>query len=184
MPKKKDNNKASSKKAKSIAKADSQKIIDDLKSKIDDEKNKFLRLFAEFENYKKRTARERIELFSTASKDVLSSLLPVVDDFERALKDVNVENKSNSGFNLIYNKLIDIFKQQGLEVMDVKPKDIFDAELHEAVTQIPSSDDFSKGEIVDIISPGYKLGELIIRYPKVVVANWYEKRLLRSFGYR
>jgi len=167
MPKKKDNNKASSKKAKSIAKADSQKIIDDLKSKIDDEKNKFLRLFAEFENYKKRTARERIELFSTASKDVLSSLLPVVDDFERALKDVNV----NSGFNLIYNKLIDIFKQQGLEVMDVKPKDVFDAELHEAVTQIPSSDDFSKGEIVDIISPGYKLGELIIRYPKVVVAN-------------
>ena len=86
MHKKKDNNKASSKKAKSIAKADSQKIIDDLKSKIDDEKNKFLRLFAEFENYKKRTARERIELFSTASKDVLSSLLPVVDDFERALK--------------------------------------------------------------------------------------------------
>ena len=167
MPKKKDNNKASSKKTKSVAKADSQKIIDDLKSKIDDEKNKFLRLFAEFENYKKRTARERIELFSTASKDVLSSLLPVVDDFERALKDVNV----NSGFNLIYNKLIDIFKQQGLEVMDVKPKDVFDAELHEAVTQIPSSDDFSKGEIVDIISPGYKLGELIIRYPKVVVAN-------------
>ena len=111
-------------------------------------------------------------------------MLPVVDDFERALKDVNVENKSNSGFNLIYNKLIDIFKQQGLEVMDVKPKDVFDAEIHEAVTQIPSSDDFSKGEIVDIISPGYKLGELIIRYPKVVVANWYEKRLLRSFGYR
>ena len=103
MPKKKDNNKASSKKIKSVAKDDFQKIIDDLKLKIDDEKNKFLRLFAEFENYKKRTARERIELFSTASKDVLSSLLPVVDDFERALKDVNVENKSNSVFNLIYN---------------------------------------------------------------------------------
>ena len=142
-----------------------------LESELAEVKDKYLRLYSDFENFRKRNAKERLDLIKTASEDVLRDLIPVVDDFERALKDVNDKNKSNSGFNLIYNKLIDIFKQQGLEVMDVKPKDIFDAELHEAVTQIPSNDDFSKGEIVDIISPGYKLGELIIRYPKVVVAN-------------
>lgn len=145
--------------------------LTELKSSLEDEKNKFLRLFAEFENYKKRTAKERIELFKTASQDVMVALLPVLDDFERALAEHEDNNEQLAGIRLIYNKLNDTLKQQGLSKIEVEPKAIFDAELHEAITQLPASDGFPKGTIIDVVGAGYKLGELIIRYPKVVVAQ-------------
>lgn len=138
---------------------------------LEDEKNKFLRLFAEFENYKKRTAKERIELFKTASQEVMVVLLPVLDDFERALAELDENNEQLAGIRLIYNKLSDSLKQQGLTKMEIEPKAVFDAEIHEAITQLPASDEHPKGTIVDVVGAGYKLGDLIIRYPKVVVAQ-------------
>jgi len=138
---------------------------------LEDEKNKFLRLFAEFENYKKRTAKERIELFKTASQEVMVALLPVLDDFERALAELDENDEQLAGIRLIYNKLSDSLKQQGLTKMEIEPKAVFDAEIHEAITQLPASDEHPKGTIVDVVGAGYKLGDLIIRYPKVVVAQ-------------
>ena len=140
-------------------------------SALEEEKNKFLRLFAEFENYKKRTAKERIELFKTASQEVMVALLPVLDDFERALTELDENDEKLAGIRLIYNKLDDTLKQQGLSKMEIVPKAIFDAELHEAITQLPATDEHPKGTIIDVVGAGYKLGDLIIRYPKVVVAQ-------------
>lgn len=138
---------------------------------LEAEKNKFLRLFAEFENYKKRTAKERIELFKTASQEVMVALLPILDDFERALSELDKADDKLTGIQLIYNKFFDTLKQQGLTKMEIAPKAVFDAELHEAITQLPASDDHPKGSIIDVVASGYKLGDLIIRYPKVVVAQ-------------
>jgi len=138
---------------------------------LEAEKNKFLRLFAEFENYKKRTAKERIELFKTASQEVMVALLPILDDFERALSELNNDDDKLTGIHLIYNKIFDTLKQQGLTKMEIEPNAVFDAEIHEAITQLPASDKHPKGSIIDVVTPGYKLGDLIIRYPKVVVAK-------------
>jgi molecular chaperone GrpE len=138
---------------------------------LEAENNKFLRLFAEFENYKKRTAKERIELFKTASQEVMVALLPILDDFERALSELDKADDKLTGIQLIYNKFFDTLKQQGLTKMEIEPKAVFDAELHEAITQLPASDDHPKGSIIDVVASGYKLGDLIIRYPKVVVAQ-------------
>lgn len=138
---------------------------------LEEEKNKFLRLFAEFENYKKRTAKERIELFKTASQEVMVALLPILDDFERALAELDDTDEKLAGIKLIYNKFSDTLKQQGLTKMDIEPKAVFDAEMHEAITQLPASDEHPKGSIIDVVGAGYKLGDLIIRYPKVVVAQ-------------
>ena len=137
------------------------------------EKDKHLRLFAEFENYKKRTSKERIELFRTAGQEVLQALLPVLDDFDRANKEIEKsEDKAvKEGVTLIYNKFKDILKSKGLEEVEVKAGDTFDAEIHEAVTQIPAPTDDLKGKIVDVVEKGYKLGDKIIRYPKVVTGK-------------
>ena len=150
-----------------------QNQIDELTSNVEKEKDQFLRLFAEFENYKKRTSKERLELFKTASQEVVTALLPIVDDFERALTEMEKsENEDQTqGIKLIYNKLTDTLQNQGLVKMEVGQGDDFDAELHEAITQIPAPEDKLKGKIVDVVGTGYKLGEKIIRYPKVVVGN-------------
>ncbi len=159
-------------KEKQSPKAEAEKDpVVEVKAALMDEKNKFLRLFAEFENYKKRTAKERIELFKTAAQEVMVALLPVLDDFERALAELDENDDQLAGIHLIYNKFSDILKQQGLSKMEIESKTLFDAELHEAITQVPKSDEHPKGTIVDVVSPGYKLGDLIIRYPKVVVAQ-------------
>jgi molecular chaperone GrpE len=152
---------------------DLQNQIDELTSNVEKEKDQFLRLFAEFENYKKRTSKERLELFKTASQEVVTALLPIVDDFERALTEMEKsENEDQTqGIKLIYNKLTDTLQNQGLVKMEVGQGDDFDAELHEAITQIPAPEDKLKGKIVDVVGTGYKLGEKIIRYPKVVVGN-------------
>ena len=130
-----------------------------------------VRLFAEFENYKRRTAKERIDLFKTAGKEVLSSLIPVVEDFKRALNQEDANQEDTQGIQLIYNKLTETLKNQGLEELEVKIGDSFDLEIHEAISQIPAQNDDQKGKIIDIIEGGYKLGDQVIKFPKVVVAQ-------------
>lgn len=138
------------------------------------EKDKFMRLFAEFENYKKRTTKERIELFKTASQDVVVAMLPVLDDFERALSHIEEDKEAEElrkGVLLIYNKLVNTLGQKGLSKIEVNQGDAFDADIHEAITQIPSPSDDLKGKIIDVVEHGYKLGEKIIRFPKVVIGQ-------------
>jgi molecular chaperone GrpE len=144
-----------------------------LKAEVEKERNNFLRLFAEFENYKKRTSKERIELFSTANKELMTVLLPILDDFERGLKEIekSSDDALMQGMQLIYNKFKNTLSQKGLKEMEVKQGDTFDAEIHEAITQIPAPSKKLKGKIIDTVEKGYKLGETIIRYPKVVLGN-------------
>ena len=144
--------------------------IKELNESLKLEKEKYVRLFAEFENYKRRTAKERIELFKTAGKDVLSSLVPVLEDFKRAISQEG-SNSNDEGINLIYNKFNETLKNQGLIEVEVNIGDTFDVEIHEAISQIPAKDESQKGKIIDIIQGGYKIGDNIITYPKVVVAQ-------------
>jgi len=134
------------------------------------EQDKYLRLFAEFENYKRRTSKERIELFKTAGKEILTSLVPVLEDFKRALSQ-DSDSDNDEGIKLIYNKFNDTLKNQGLIEVEVNIDDVFDSEIHEAISQIPAIDDKQKGKIIDVIQGGYKLGDIIINFPKVVVAQ-------------
>ena len=169
-------------KKKSNKKLDKEEKIDPVEKQTDEinledqiklEKDKFLRLFAEFENYKRRTAKERIELFSTASEEVMISLLPVLDDFDRASIEIekDKDNEILKGIVLIKNKLFDSLKSKGLSLIEINKGDEFNADHHEAVTQIDSPDKNMKGKIIDIIEKGYKLGEKVIRYPKVVIGK-------------
>ena len=149
-------------------------VEEKLQNELATEKDKFLRLFAEFENYKKRTSKERVELFKTASQDVMVAMLPVLDDFERALSHIEEDKEAEElrkGVMLIYQKLLTTLEQKGLTVVKVEKGDVFDAEDHQAVTQVPAPNDDMKGKIIDIIEKGYKLGEKVIRYPKVVVGQ-------------
>jgi molecular chaperone GrpE len=135
------------------------------------EKDKFIRLFAEFENYKKRTSKERIDLFKTANQEVLQALLPVLDDFDRAMVEIaKAENEIlQKGVELIHEKLKSTLVSKGLEQMEVRAGDAFNADYAEAITQIPAQNDKLKGKIVDVLEKGYKLGDKIIRFPKVVL---------------
>ena len=137
------------------------------------EKDKFLRLFAEFENYKRRTTKERIELFKTANQEVLLAMLPVLDDFDRAIIEINKSEDEllTKGVELIHEKLKSTLVAKGLEQVEVKAGDAFDADFAEAITQIPAASDKMKGKIVDVLEKGYKLGDKIIRFPKVVIGN-------------
>lgn len=137
------------------------------------EKDKFLRLFAEFENYKKRTTKERIELYKTAGQDIMSSLLPVIDDFERGISEISKtkEKELLKGVELIRQKMINVLTGQGLAEIKTVSGDAFDAEIHDAITQIPAPSEDLKGKIVDVIEKGYTLNDKIIRHPKVVVGQ-------------
>lgn len=137
------------------------------------ERDKFLRLFAEFENYKRRTTKERHELFKTANQEVLSAMLPVLDDFDRALAEIKKtdDNILIKGVELIQEKLKSTLVSKGLEEVEIKAGDTFDADFAEAITQIPAPSPKLKGKIVDVIEKGYKLGDKIIRFPKVVIGN-------------
>jgi len=137
------------------------------------EKDKFLRLFAEFENYKKRTSRERMDLYKTAGQEVITAMLPVLDDFDRALRELERSGDEElfKGVVLIHNKFRDALIAKGLEPIEVEPGDAFDPEVHDAVTQIPAPDKKLKGKIIDVVEKGYKLGDRIIRHPKVVVGK-------------
>jgi len=146
-----------------------QKLEEDLAN----EKDKFLRLFAEFENYKRRTAKERLDLFKTANQEVLQAMLPVMDDFDRALTEIKKSDDDIllKGVELIHEKLKSTLFSKGLEEVEVKAGDIFNADFAEAITQIPAPSPNFKGKIVDVIEKGYKLGDKIIRFPKVVIGN-------------
>ncbi len=148
-------------------------VEDQLREDLAKEKEKFLRLFAEFENYKKRTSRERMELFKTAGQEVIVSLLPVLDDFDRAFKELEKSDDKESfkGFELIQNKFKETLKSKGLQEISTKQGDKFDAEVHDAITQIPAPDKKLKGKIIDVVEKGFSLGDKIIRHPKVVVGK-------------
>lgn len=137
------------------------------------EKDKYLRLFAEFENYKKRTTKERIELFKTASQELMTSLLPIMDDFDRGLAEIKKAKDKEllKGMQLINDKFKKTLESKGLTVIEVKSGDQFDAEIHEAITQIPAPSEDLKGKIIDAVEKGYKLGDKVIRYPKVVIGQ-------------
>jgi len=144
-----------------------------LKNEINEQKDKYLRLFAEFDNFKKRSAKERLELFKTAGQDVIRELLPVLDDFQRADKafaqDNNAENYV-SGVKLIQEKLIKTLQNKGLKAIESVGKD-FNVEQHEAIAEVPAANDKQKGKIIDEVESGYTLNDTIIRYAKVVVGK-------------
>ena len=148
-------------------------VEEQLQEELSNEKDKFLRLFAEFENYKRRTAKERIDLFKTANQEVLQAMLPVLDDFDRAWAQVSKSDDEAlvTGVQLIHDKLRTTLVSKGLEEVEVKAGDVFDADFAEAITQIPAPNDKLKGKIVDVIEKGYKLGDKIIRFPKVVIGQ-------------
>ena len=133
------------------------------------EKDKNLRLFAEFDNFRKRTAKERIELFTTASKDVITSLIPVLDNFERALQAQNTSD--DDGIMLIYKQLKGELEKKGLKEMEDPKGKALDTDFHEAITNIPAQDKKDIGKIIDVIEKGYLLGDKVLRYAKVVVGN-------------
>jgi molecular chaperone GrpE len=137
-------------------------------------KDKYLRLYSEFENFRRRTAKEKLELINTANESLILSLLPVVDDFERSGSAPSEESDLKTykqGIDLIFNKLQSTLQQIGLQVMDTGLGAKFDAELHDAITQIPAPKKKLKGKIVDTIEKGYQIGEKVIRHAKVVVGN-------------
>lgn len=147
--------------------------MDELTAKNEELKDKYLRLFADFDNYKKRMAKERLELMDSAGKDIIKNILPVVDDFERAQKALqNSEDVEalKEGLNLVYQKLIKTLESKGLKSMESNGKD-FDADHHEAITEIPAPTEDLKGKVVDTVENGYFLNDKIIRHAKVVVGK-------------
>ena len=135
-------------------------------------KDKYLRLFAEFENFRRRTAKERSALIKTASEGLLTDLLPVVDDFERSLqifKDNEAVQPMYEGIQLVYGKLSKTLAQKGLQPMEVEAGSDFDSEYHEAVAQTPAPEESLKGKIVDVVDKGYFLGDKVLRYAKVII---------------
>jgi len=147
-----------------------EKLEEEL-AKVND---KYLRLYSEFDNYRKRTIKEKIELGKTASEEVLTSILPVLDDFERAIKAFEISPDSTDalkhGIILIFNKFINILSQQGLQQMKTIGE-VFNTDFHEAITNVPVEDAEQKGKVVDEIEKGYILNGKVIRYAKVVVGN-------------
>lgn len=155
------------------AEANAGNQSDDLTAKIEELKDKYVRLFADFDNYKKRVAKERLELIKDAGKDVILNLLPVLDDFERAIKAAEKAQDVEAvkeGMALIYNKLNKNLEQKGLKSMDSKGQ-AFDSSYHEAITEIPAPTADLKGKVVDEVEKGYYLNDKIIRYAKVVVGK-------------
>lgn len=141
---------------------------------IQELKDKHLRLYSEFDNFRRRTQKEKLELYKTAGEDIFKALLPVMDDFERAKKSMEDTKDYDSlkvGVDLIFNKFLHIFKSNGLEPMPDVIGSSFDSEIHEAITQIPAPNDELKGKVVDVVEQGYTLKEKVIRFAKVVVGK-------------
>ena len=147
--------------------------LTELKESLEEEKDKFIRLFAEFDNFRRRTARESLEVRKAANEEVMSALLPVLDDFDRALMELKKSDDDSmfKGVELIHSKMKTILTSKGLKEMEVKQGDAFDSEYHEAITQIPAPNKKLVGKIVDVVEKGYTLGDKVIRYPKVVTGQ-------------
>jgi molecular chaperone GrpE len=147
--------------------------IEQLKAELEEQKDKYLRLFAEFDNFRKRNAKERLELINTAGKDVIVSLLDVMDDCDRAEKQLQQTGsieQSKEGIQLVFHKLRSSLQGKGLKEMESMGKD-FDVEQHEAITEIPAPAEEMKGKVLDVIQKGYMMNDKIIRFAKVVVGN-------------
>jgi len=148
------------------------KAEDSLQEELDELKDKYLRLFAEFDNYKKRTVKERLDLMKTAGQETIQSLLPVLDDFDRAKKSAESDKSAevfSEGVAMVYKRLYHILEQQGLKSMESNGVD-FNPELHEAISEIPAGEAM-KGKVIDTVEKGYTLNDKIIRYAKVVVGS-------------
>ena len=149
-----------------------EKALEEEKAKYAELNDKYLRLFSEFDNFRKRTAKEKLDLTATASESVIRDILPVLDDFERALQ--NMEKNGNEadmqGVTLIFNKLKDTLRKKGLEEIEAMGVD-FNTDEHEALTMIPAPEEDKKGKVLDVIQKGYKLNGKVIRFARVVVGN-------------
>lgn len=146
-----------------------------LEDKITELNDKYLRLYSEFDNYRKRTNKERIDIIENASKELIKEILPVVDDFERCLTSISkIDNpevsKNVEGVNLVYKKLYSILQSRGLKPIEAMGKD-FDEKEQEAIAQIPSTKEQDKGKVVDVVTKGYYLNDMVLRYAKVVVSK-------------
>ena len=145
--------------------------ISDVKNELKESKEKYLRIYSEFENYRRRTSKEKLEMIEVSNQELIKDILPVIDDFKRALKAIKSEQKDDfEGFNLISQKLNTILEKYNLIKMEVNKEDVFDLELHEAITNTHAGKKL-KGKIVDIIEEGYLIGEKIIRHAKVVIGS-------------
>ncbi len=149
--------------------------VDELKKaqgEVAESKDKYLRLYSEFENFRRRTSKEKLEMIQSANEQLLKALLPVADDFERAENAISdTENKDIEGFLLIRNKFKKILDQYGVKTMEISMGDAFNADTQEAITQIPAPEEKLKGKIIDVVEKGYLLNEKVIRYAKVVLGN-------------
>lgn len=143
-----------------------------LKEEVAGSKDKYLRLYSEFENFRRRTAKEKLEMVQSANEQLIRSLIPVLDDFERAEKSfAEKTDKDSEGFKLIQSKFKKVLDTYGVKVMDVKQGSDFNTDLHEAITQVPSPDPSLKGKVVDVVEKGYLLSEKVVRFAKVVVGS-------------
>ncbi len=150
----------------------SESEVERLQAELQEAKDKYLRLYSEFENFRRRTAREKLEMINTASEGIIVSLLPVMDDFERAqkaLEESKDHKASKEGFELIYNKFKNILTQKGLKPMEDKEGTEFNTEFHEAISQMHVEKKKLKGKIIDVVEKGYFLDEKVIRFAKVVI---------------
>lgn len=148
-------------------------LVQELGEKLAELNDKHLRLQAEFDNFRKRTMKEKAELIKSGGESVLVNILPVVDDFERALnslKDVSDEDAGKKGTQLIYNKFSEFLKQNNIKVIEAVNQD-FNVDLHEAITKIPAPDESLKGKVVDVLQKGYLLNDKVIRFAKVVIGE-------------
>jgi len=164
---------AAKKEEKKSRKPSSQKKLEALQERYDELNDKYMRLYSEFDNYRKRTAKERIELQKSASREIILNILPVVDDLERAIRSFEehqLSEEAKKGIELIYNKLINILSQKGLKEIEAMERP-FDTDYHEAITNIPAPSKKLKGKIMDVVQKGYTLNGKVIRYAKVVVGQ-------------
>lgn len=159
------------------AKSDADKRMEDLQQQLEDINEKYLRLFSEFDNFKKRTAKEKSELIKSAGEDVIGELLPVLDDFERAIasnKEIEAEGDQveqlKNGFELIYNKMKKTLESKGLQEMEAEGEE-FNTDRHEAMTRMPVEEEDKKGKVVEVVQKGYYLNDKVLRYAKVVVGE-------------
>ncbi|MEC5156840.1 nucleotide exchange factor GrpE [Chryseobacterium sp. MP_3.2] len=153
--------------------SENQEVVPTAEELLAAEKDRYIRLFAEFENYKKRTSKEKMEFFQYANQDMMIAMLDVLDDFERAIKEIS-KNRSETdlqGVELIYQKFKNILVDKGIKPIEVQAGDDFSVDFHEAITQIPSPTPDLKGKIVDVIQTGYRLHERVVRFAKVVTGN-------------
>jgi molecular chaperone GrpE len=149
--------------------------LEKAKTEVAEFKDKYLRLYSEFENFRRRTNKEKIEFLSSANKDLIKELLPVIDDFERADdafdQEVTSLDQIKEGYDLVYKKFKSTLGKQGLKEIENQKGEVFDVELHEAVTQFPAPSEDMKGKVIDQVEKGYMLGEKVVRFTKVVVGN-------------